>query len=110
MVTRWLKMQDSCSSCGDRFDRHEHDYFIGAYTLNLIVSELIVVGLMVAVMLITWPDVPWTVMTWSIVALMIPAPVLLYPYSKSVWLALDLSFQPPLPSEYRDGEPPVAAV
>ena len=60
---------------------------------------------MVAVMLITWPAVPWTGMTWGIVALIVPAPLLLYPYSKSIWLALDLVFQPPKSSEYRDGRP-----
>lgn len=109
MFTRWVKMEDYCSSCGFRFDRHEHDFFIGAYTLNLIVAELIVVGVMVGVMVITWPAVPWTAMTWGLVGLIVPAPLLLYPYSKSIWLALDLMFQPPKSSEYRDGHLPVGA-
>ena len=100
MFTRWVKMRDNCAHCGYRFDRNEPDYFIGAYTINLIVAELIVVGVMVIVMLATWPAVPWTAMTWGIGLLLLPAPVLLYPYSKSLWLALDLVFQPPIRSEY----------
>lgn len=101
MFTKWVRMRDYCDSCGFRFDRNQPDYFIGAYTINLIVSELIVVGILVSVMFLTWPEVPWSAIQWGLVALMIPAPILMYPYSKSLWLALDLKFQPAIPSEYR---------
>jgi uncharacterized protein (DUF983 family) len=100
MFRQWIHQRDHCDSCGFRFDRNEKDYFIGAYTINLIVSELIVVAAMVGVILITWPDVPWDRMKWTIIACMIPAPFITYPFSKSLWLAVDLTFQPPKPSEY----------
>lgn len=101
MFHGWIHLHDFCESCGFRFDRNEKDYFIGSYTINLIVSELIVVAAMVAVILITWPDVPWDTMKWSIIACMIPAPLVTYPFSKSLWLATDLTFQPPKPWEYK---------
>ena len=102
MFRKWIIMRDRCAACNFRFDRYEHDYFIGAYTINLIVAELIVVGVMVAVMLTTWPDVPWDALKWGLVAGMIPAPLVLYPFSKALWLAIDLTFQPPIPAEFED--------
>ena len=101
MFDGWLKMRDHCESCGFRFDRNESDYFIGAYTINLIVSELIVVAAMLGVMYLSWPDVPWEKMTWILMACMVPAPMITYPFSKTVWLAIDLMFQPPIASEFR---------
>jgi uncharacterized protein (DUF983 family) len=104
MFRGWVKMRDYCGHCGFRFDRNEPDYFIGAYTINLIVSELIVVAAMIIVILVTWPNVPWDRLTWTLVACMIPAPLITYPFSKSLWLAIDLTFQPPIPSEYRPAQ------
>jgi uncharacterized protein (DUF983 family) len=105
MFSRWVHMHDYCSNCGLRFDRNESDFFIGAYTINLIVAELIVVAGLVLVILATWPAVPWTGLTWGLVAALVPAPLLTYPFSKSIWLAIDLSFQPPIASEFKDGAP-----
>lgn len=96
----WLKVKSSCENCGLRFDRGEHDYFIGAYTINLIVAELIVVIAFVIVMLVTWPDVPWDGMMWGLVPLALLAPVATLPFARSLWLALDLVFRPGEPTDF----------
>lgn len=90
----WFHMRHRCPHCGLRLDRGETDYFIGAYTLNLIGAELIVVTAMLIVMLATWPDVPWAQMKWGIIAMTLAAPVITYPFSKAIWLALDLVLRP----------------
>jgi uncharacterized protein (DUF983 family) len=100
MFRSWVRLNDHCSSCSFRFDRNEPDYFIGAYTINLIVAELIVIGIMLLVIWSTWPEVPWDRMTWGLLAVMVPAPLVTYPFSKSLWLAIDLLFQPPKPDDY----------
>lgn len=89
--------------CGLIFERGESDYFIGAYLLNLIIAELIVVALMVGLVLATWPHVPWTTVVWGIAALTIPAAILTYPFSRSLWLAVDLIFRPPEASDFAAG-------
>jgi hypothetical protein len=88
------------------FDRGEKDYFIGAYTLNLIVAELIVVAAILIGMILSWPDVPWDLLMYALVPLAVLAPFLTYPYSRSVWLALDLKFRPPEPNDFARGEHP----
>jgi uncharacterized protein (DUF983 family) len=101
MFSSWLRMRDACAICRLRFDRGEEDNFIGGYLVNFIVAELIVVigGLMVV--LATWPNVPWDAIMYGLAALMVPVPFLTYPYSKALWLAIDLHFQPVTPSDFQ---------
>jgi hypothetical protein len=87
-------MKQACPGCALLLDRGERDYFIGAYTLNFIAAEITIVLVAGAVLLATWPAVPWRAVQWGLVALMILFPAFTYPFSKTVWLALDLSFRP----------------
>lgn len=102
----WLKRLPGCPQCGLRLDRGEHDYFIGAYLLNLIVAEVVLaVGLLV-VLVTTWPDPPWDALQYGGVALMLALPFVSYPYTELGWLAVDLAFRPLTPEElawHREG-------
>ena len=80
--------------CGLRLDRGEHDYFIGAYLLNLIVAEVLLAVGLLAVLLATWPDPPWDPIQYGGAVLMLLAPLATYPYSELLWLAFDLTFRP----------------
>lgn len=95
LFRRWVQMRDACPRCRLLLDRGERDYFIGSYTLNFIGAELAIVLVALAVVLVTWPDVPWDAVQWGLVAFIIPFPVFTYPFSKTLWLALDLIFRPP---------------
>lgn len=108
MFYRWIKQYEECAACGLLFNRGEADYYIGAYTINLIIAELIVVGGMIAVIVGKWPDVPWEAMPWGLAATAIVGPLVTYPYSKSVWLALDLRFRPPEPKDFANFDAPPA--
>jgi uncharacterized protein (DUF983 family) len=96
----YLRQLDVCPRCRLRLDRGESDFFIGAYTINLIAAELLVVLGGVSIGIVTWPDVPWNALTVMLVALMVVAPVALYPVSRQLWLAFDLLLQPPEPSDF----------
>jgi uncharacterized protein (DUF983 family) len=99
----WFHMRKRCPGCNLRLDRGESDYFIGAYTINLIVAELIVVAAILGVMLVTWPTVPWDRMKRGIIVMTIIAPCITYPFSKSLWLALDLMFRPATLQDFNPG-------
>ena len=100
MFFQWVRSYSHCIECDFRYDRGEYDYYIGAYTLNLIIAELIVVAVMVAVILSRWPDVPWETMPWVLAVFAVLGPLVTYPFSKSLWLAIDLIFQPPRASDF----------
>ena len=90
----WLKRLPACRACGLRTDRGENDYFIGAYIVNLIAAELLLAIGLVVVLLATWPEPPWTAIQWVGAALLVLAPLVLYPFSEMLWLAMDLAFRP----------------
>jgi uncharacterized protein (DUF983 family) len=101
----FLRQRDCCPSCGLRLDRGERDFFIGAYTLNLIAAELLVVAGGLAVLLATWPEVPWTALTYGLAGFIVLMPILLYPWSRQLWLAIDLVFRPAETADFNTDHP-----
>lgn len=87
-------MESTCPSCHLKLDRGEPDYFMGAYTINFVAAELMIVCTAGVVIWMTWPTVPWDGLMWGLIIAMIPAPILFYPFAKSLWLALDLTLRP----------------
>lgn len=86
-------MLEHCPACGLRFER-EPGYWVGAVIINTTVvfaTFLVVFGGMV---LITYPTVPWALVLTVTAAANIAIPIFFYPLSKSVWLAMELSWHP----------------
>jgi uncharacterized protein (DUF983 family) len=91
----FFKMRERCPNCGILLERGESDYFIGAYTLNLIVVEILLALAFLVVVIVTWPNPPWMALQYGGVVLSIAGAVLCYPFAKTSWLAIDLIFRPP---------------
>jgi Protein of unknown function (DUF983) len=88
-------MIPSCPACGLAFDRGEQGYVVGAYLFNIAVAELAWLAVMVTTALATWPSPPWDLLLWGGAALMIAMPFAFYPFSKTLFLAIDLLIRPP---------------
>jgi uncharacterized protein (DUF983 family) len=91
----YFALRERCPRCGVRFEREE-GYFLGAYALNLIVAEFLGLGL--AIILIFKTDLRDLQLVWQeliAVALAVAFPVALFPFSRTVWIAMDLIFHPP---------------
>ena len=100
MFASFLHVKRACDHCGFVFNRGEHDYFIGAYLVNLIGAELIVTIAIVVGIILSWPDVPWNALMFGLVPLALLAPLLTYRHSQSFWLAIDLRFRPAEDSDF----------
>ena len=94
----YFRMREFCPTCGMKFDRTEGDW-TGAVAINLVFTELVFILVLVGVAVITWPDVPWTGLMIACVALNVMIPVLFYPYSRTIWVAIELAFHPLEPIE-----------
>lgn len=95
----WTRLRDHCPGCGMPLERHESDYFIGAYLMNLIAVELLLAAALVTVLVVTWPDPPWDLLEWAGPLLMLAGALFCYPFAKTTWLALDLLLRPLEPDE-----------
>lgn len=93
LFRRWVKMVDRCPRCGFRFERREGQ-FIGAVGVNTIaVFGLLLIALVVG-FIATAPDI--AVGPLLVVGLVIAllGPVVFYPFSKTLWTAIDLVMSP----------------
>jgi uncharacterized protein (DUF983 family) len=88
----WFDLRETCPTCGTRFER-EDGYFLGGYALNLIVAEFLAIGAIVVYWLLASPSV----LALQIVGVTLAAglPILFFPFSRCLWMALDLQLHPP---------------
>lgn len=96
LFTGWFRMKERCPGCGYLFEREE-GFFLGAYVINLVVAQGAVILLAVVpaiVLLARNPDTSIVPIVVAGVAGAILAPILFYPFSKTVWTAFDLMLRP----------------
>lgn len=105
MLVHWLRLAERCPQCGLRPDRGEPDHFLGGYVINLGIAEGIAALLWAALLIATWPDPSWELMQWSAAVLVVGVPAAIYPFTRLVFLALDLTAQPRRPGDYGDEDP-----
>jgi Na+(H+)/acetate symporter ActP len=91
-------MKVFCSKCGLRFER-EPGYWVGAVIINTAVVFGTFVVVFGGLVLTTWPEVPWALVLAVTVLANATIPIALYPISKTIWLALELSWHPLEPDE-----------
>ena len=87
----WLAMKDACPNChlslatGNR---------VGAYIFNIAAAEVVMSAVLLAIVLRSWPATPWTLLQYLAPGLMLVMPLLFYPFSKMLWVAMDLAMHP----------------
>jgi uncharacterized protein (DUF983 family) len=97
----YFQLHERCPRCGYKFEREE-GFFTGVYLVNYSVTALLLVVEIVAFMVVALASdgdvslVPWLV---GGAAIAIVCPLLLYPYAKSTWAAIDLAARPLDPVE-----------
>ena len=89
----YYRLIDRCPRCDHLYDR-EPGYWVSAIIVNTAATEALFGVLFVAGIFATAPDVQWLPLLLIGAVTNVVFPVLFYPYSKAVWVALDLYFNP----------------
>lgn len=99
LFARWFGMVERCPRCHFRFDRRaEEGAFLGAYVLNLAVTEGSLAAVLFGFIIVRantdvggplWP----VFLLGGLVAVVLP--VVFYPFSRTLWVAIDLAARPP---------------
>jgi uncharacterized protein (DUF983 family) len=91
LFRHWFQMVPDCPRCGLHFER-EQGYFAGALAINIIlVGGLFAIIFAIAIIL-TAPDIPVVPLLAVLVPVMVIAPMVAYPFSKTLWVAIDRAF------------------
>ena len=96
-------MRARCPRCGLPMERGEQGYQVGSYMFAIIAAELVFAAIFVAILVISWPDPPWDLLLYGGMILMVVVPLLFFPFSKTLFLAFDLTFRPATPDELAPG-------
>lgn len=87
----WFAMKERCPTCGLSLATGNR---VGANLLNLVAAELLLMTAIVTVVVRTWPNPPWDALQIAAPLLMVVIPLLLYPFSKMLFVAIDLAMHP----------------
>jgi uncharacterized protein (DUF983 family) len=96
LFSHWFNLVERCPRCGYLFAREE-GFFLGAIVINFAVTE-ISLGIVLAVLIAleAGGGAPLGAFIVAAVAVTILVPLVFYPFSKTVWSAIDLIMHPHL--------------
>jgi len=103
----WFSMKSRCPRCGYRFERQE-GLAVGAMGINIIATEALFGIFLITALVMTVPDVPVVPLVLVALAMNLVIPIVFYPFSKTIWAAVELMMRPLEPHEeleamvYRD--------
>ena len=105
LFKNWFKLKERCPTCGYKFER-EAGFFLGGYVMNVVIGEgLLAIYLLVfAARAIANPEMriaPW--LTVAVLLAIVP-PLLLFPWSRTTWMAIDLLIHPLEPWEVAEAD------
>jgi uncharacterized protein (DUF983 family) len=102
LFRRWFRMLERCPRCGLKFERIE-GHWTGDIGVNTILSFGSLLAVLMGGFLLTWPEPPVLGLVVSTIATALLAPLFFLPFSKTIWLAIDLMMRPLAPSEVKPG-------
>lgn len=76
-----------------KFER-DPGYWLGAMIINTAVTIAVFLAVFVGAAIVFWPEVPWTAILVGTIVLNLIVPVVFYPWSKTLFVALDLGVRP----------------
>jgi hypothetical protein len=82
---------------------------VGAVTINTILTFGVILVVLVVGMIVTYPDIAVVPIVTACVVVAVVVPVLAFPFTHTIWGAIDLAMHPLQPDEVADAAGAVAA-
>ena len=102
LFRRWFTLTERCPRCNLKFERVD-GHLAGALGINTIASVAVVFVVGIAGFLLTFPELPLLPLVTTVTAVAVVFPIIFYPFSKTIWTAIDLRMRPPAPGEVAEG-------
>ncbi len=103
IFTGYFDLADHCPKCDLPIER-EDGYWVGALTVNIGVAIIVYGIFLIGGLVLFWPDPPYTVLLIGGISIMALLPILMYPWSKTLWWWLDVTFVHPPGENWEDWE------
>ncbi len=86
-------MVERCPRCGFRFER-EDGHWVGSLGFNTVISFGALLLTIVIGVVMTAPDIAVVPLTVAAVAVAVFTPLAMFPFSRTLWSAVDLMMRP----------------
>jgi uncharacterized protein (DUF983 family) len=106
-IRRWFGKYPRCRTCGIRWHREE-GFELGAVTINTILTFMTLTVGMAIGFIVTYPDIPVVRLVLSLIGVAVLMPILIYPFTFTIWLAIDLAVHRPENGELAEAAAAVA--
>lgn len=94
----YFHMKERCPRCNLRFDRIDGQR-AGALGMNTIVTFGALAIVVVVGLVVTYPQFDLSVLLPVAIAVALLVPIVFYPFSRTIWNAIDLAMRPIEPSD-----------
>ena len=96
----WFTMVERCPRCGLSFSREEGAW-LGSFVISFGVTEALLAVIIAISIAMTLPDPPALQLSIGAAVAMVAFPLAFYPFSKTIWAAIDLLMHPLPEAEQR---------
>lgn len=105
----WFTIRDRCPRCNFALEERIEGHWLGALGMNTIVSFVVLFAVMAVGLIVTYPDIAVGPLIVIVVTVAVVVPLFFYPFSKTLWGAIDLAMRPLEPDDDVDPRwiPPV---
>jgi uncharacterized protein (DUF983 family) len=105
----WFKLAERCPGCGLKFER-EPGFWLGGYVINFATGEVAILVLLAVLIGFEANHRPVNAVVFASVGvvLSIVGPILTFPFSRTLWSAVDLAMRPLAPEEIVEAQAAVA--
>jgi len=93
LFRRWVLMADRCPRCGFRFERAPGQW-LGSWFLNICLAQMLVLGIILGGAIAGYPSPPVLPLAIAGGAASVLFPLWFFPYSRTIWVAIDLAMTP----------------
>jgi len=94
----WFRRAERCPGCGIRIER-QVGFMLGSITVNTIVTFGLLLAVIVVGFVVSYPDVAVVPMIVVGIAIAVLFPLLFFPFSHTIWAAVDFAMRPVEPHE-----------
>jgi uncharacterized protein (DUF983 family) len=106
--TGWFRRVDRCRTCGYRYERQD-GFMVGAITINTILTFGAILVVLVVGMIVTYPEIAVVPIVAGCLVVAVLVPIVVFPFTYTIWGAIDLAMHPLQPAEAADAARALAA-
>ena len=92
--TSWFKQGDRCVGCGVKRTRDTDGHELGSMTIASVLNIVLIMAAIGVAVAITAPDVPVLTLSIVLASAALVFPVLTWPITHTLWMAIDLIVRP----------------